>query len=320
MDVSNRITIAAKRRNTVVRNTQESIHLIAATVGSVSFLLIWLATMWGLVLRNGWLLTRIRHATIYGIHQVIALLGLCLGVVHTLTQISVPGGHVRVIDTFVPFLNGVDPTGIGVGVVGLELLIAATVSVLIQRRLGYSRWRALHTLTYCAFLLIVAHILLSGSESGLPWAWGTVVFCLFATVAVWFASSAWMAAVRRRVHPSGGTELRERQSTVNVDARRCARFGFCEQAAPEVFKLRGDGRLSYRASVSDEEIDAVVNAVELCPVRAIALSHLPTSVLTPRTTEPELDDELVLRDERGSRRRRGPSGTVTSLRKHRSAR
>jgi sulfoxide reductase heme-binding subunit YedZ len=288
-------------------------------VGSISFLLIWLATMWGLVLRNGWLLTRIRHATVYGIHQVIALLGLCLAVVHTCTQIAVPGGYVRIVDTFVPFLNDVDPIGIGVGVVGLELLIAATVSVLIQRRLGYSRWRALHTLTYCAFLLIVAHILMSGSESGRPWAWGTVVACLSATVAVWSASTTWMAVVRRRVRPSGGTEPRERQSTVNVDARRCARFGFCEQAAPEVFKLRGDGRLSYRASVSDEEIDAVVNAVELCPVRAIALSHLPTSVLTPQATEPELD-ELVLRDERSSRRRRGPYGTVTSLRKHRSAR
>jgi len=311
-----------------VRNTPESVHLIAATVGSVSFLLIWLATIWGLVLRNGWLLTRIRHATVYGIHQVIALLGLCLAVVHTFTQIAVPGGHVRIVDTFVPFLNSVDPTGIGVGVVGLELLVAATVSVLVQRRLGYSRWRALHTLTYCAFLLIVAHILMSGSESGLPWAWGTVVTCLLATMAGWSASTAWMAAVRRRVRRSGGIEPRERQSTVDVDARRCARFGFCEQAAPEVFKLRGDGRLSYRASVADEEIDAVINAVELCPVRAIALGHLPTSVLTPRVPETERDehvpeterDELAQRDELSSRHHRRPSGTVTGLRKHRSAR
>jgi len=292
-------------------------------VGSVSFLLIWLATMWGLVLRNGWLLTRIRHATVYGVHQVVALLGLCLGVVHTLTQIAVPGGHVRVVDTVVPFLNGVDPIGIGVGVVGLELLLAATLSVLIQRRLGYSRWRALHTLTYCAFLLIVAHILLSGSESGLTWAWGTVVACLSVTVAAWFGSTTWMAIVRRRVRTSGGTEARERQSTVNVDARRCARFGFCEQAAPEVFKLRGDGRLSYRASVSDEEINAVINAAELCPARAIALSHLPTSVLTPRAPEPEEDepaDDPPPGDELSRRRRRGPSGTVTGLRQHRSTR
>jgi ferredoxin/DMSO/TMAO reductase YedYZ heme-binding membrane subunit len=304
-----------------VRNTQESIHLIAATVGSVSFLLIWLATMWGLVLRNGWLLTRIRHATVYGIHQLVALLGLCLAVVHVFAQIAVPGGHVRIVDTFVPFLNGVDPIGIGVGVVGLELLIAATVSVLIQRRLGYSRWRALHALTYCAFLLIVAHILMSGSETGLAWAWGSVVACLLATAVAWFGSTAWMATLRRRANPAGVTESRERQSTVNVDAHRCARFGFCEQAAPDVFKLRGDGRLSYRASVSDEEIDAVINAVELCPVRAITLSHLPTSVLTPRAPEPE-PDELGPRRRRGSAAgsSAGSRATVTGLRKHRSAR
>jgi sulfoxide reductase heme-binding subunit YedZ len=270
--------------------------------------------MWGLVLRNGWLLTRMRHATVYGIHQTLALLGLCLAVVHGFAQVAVPGGPVRVIDAFVPFLNDLDPIGVGVGVLALELMIAAALSVLIQRRLGYSRWRALHALTYSAFLLLVAHVLFSGSDTGHGWAWGTVAACLVATVVAWSVSTTWTAIARRRIRPSSAAAPQERHSTVNVDARRCARFGFCEQAAPEVFKLRSDGRLSYRASVSDDEIDAVIDAVELCPVRAIALSRIPTSVLTPRPPEPAPEPA----DEAGPRR--GRMGTVTGLRRHRSSR
>jgi sulfoxide reductase heme-binding subunit YedZ len=297
-----------------VKAPQESIHLIAATVGSISFLLLWLAVLWGLVLRNGWLLTRIRHATVYGIHQSLALAGLCLAAVHACAQFAVPGGHVRPVDVVVPFLNGLDPVGIGVGVVALELMTAAALSVLVQRRLGYSRWRALHTMTYCAFLLMVGHVLLSGSDTGSVAAYGTVVACTLATGVAWLASTAWIARVRRRTSPSSAPGKQQRTSTVDVDAHRCARFGFCEQAAPEVFTLRGDGRLAYRASVSDDEIGAVINAVEVCPARAITLRRIPTSVLTPPRPEPDGADA----DDDGPEESGFPGidlGTVTGIRR-----
>ena len=128
---------------------------IAATVGFISFFFFWLSIVWGLILRNGWASTRLRHATAYGIHQTVALLGLCLAAVHAMAQLAAPLGPVRLVDEFLPFLNPVDPVGIGVGVVGLEVLTAAALSILIQRRLGYSRWRALHSMTYVAFMLVV---------------------------------------------------------------------------------------------------------------------------------------------------------------------
>jgi sulfoxide reductase heme-binding subunit YedZ len=269
-------------------SAQDGVHLVAATVGFASFYLLWFAAMCGVFLRNGWALTRIRHATIYGLHQMVASLGLCLAVVHAFAQLAVPNGSVRLVDEFVPFVNRVDPTGVGLGVVGLELLVAAALSVLVQRRLGYGRWRALHAMTYAAFLLLAAHVLFAGSESGRPWVWGPVLVSVLALVLAWSSSTAWAAVARRRVRSSASGEHYDQQSTVNVDSRRCVRFGFCEQAAPDVFKLRSDGRLAYRATVSDDEVDPVIRAVEACPARAIALSRAPTSVMTP---PPEPDDD-----------------------------
>jgi predicted ferric reductase len=145
-----------------VKSEGEGVHLIAAVNGFLSFFLIWLTVIWGVILRNGWITTRVRHSTLYGTHHLVAVLGLTLGTVHAFAQLAIPGsGPVNPIDVVVPFTNTLDPIGIGVGVVGLELMIATAFSVVIQKRLGYSRWRALHSLNYVAFMAIAAHILIS---------------------------------------------------------------------------------------------------------------------------------------------------------------
>ncbi|MFI6762221.1 ferric reductase-like transmembrane domain-containing protein [Micromonospora sp. NPDC050417] len=300
-----------------MRSAQESVHLIAATVGFISFFLLWLAVLSGLVLRNGWALTRIRHSTAHATHSTIALLGLCLGLVHGFAQLASPGGPVRLVDQFVPFLNPTDPIGIGVGTVALELMVATTLSVLVQRRLGYTRWRALHALTYVAFMLLVAHVLISGSDVGPPVVWGSVLVAWLSTVAVWITTTPWISDLRRDLGDRFTSRRHGQEIAVDVDANRCARFGFCEHEAPDVFTLRGDGRLAYKAMVSGDQTNAVLRAVEVCPARAITLNRVPTTVLTPLPVErdPDVDaDTGIDRPTRAGRRPRprpGP-GSVPS--------
>src|SRR5947209_19930935 len=102
---------------------QQSVHLVAATVGFLSLGLLWSAVLWGTTLRVGWGLTRVRHQTLYGVHQTAVLVGLTLGVVHALAQLAVPGGPVRLVDEWLPFAGTQDPVGTGCGVVGLEVLV-----------------------------------------------------------------------------------------------------------------------------------------------------------------------------------------------------
>jgi len=291
-----------------VRSAAESVHLIAATVGFISFFLLWLAVVYGMILRNGWALSRVRHATIYGIHSTVSLLGLCLAAVHAFAQIATPLGPIKLIDVLVPFINPDDPIGVGVGVVSLELMAAAALSILIQKKLGYTRWRALHALNYVAFMLIVAHILISGSDVGPTYVWGSVLGAWLVTVGLWLSTTTWVRAAKKDRSERVSARQKGQEITVNVDAQRCARFGFCEHEAPDVFRLRGDGRLSYRGTVPADSLEAVIRAVEVCPARAIALAKPPSSVLTPRRTE--TDDA-------------GPpvnGATVTGLHRERQAR
>jgi sulfoxide reductase heme-binding subunit YedZ len=258
---------------------QHSVHVVAATVGFLSLGLLWLTTLWGTTLRVGWGLTRVRHQTLYGVHQTMTLVGLTLGLVHALAQLAVPGGPVHVLDEWLPFVNGRDPLGIGFGVISLELLLALAASVLVQRALGYHRWRMLHIAAYLAFTLLCGHVLISGSDTGSAAVRVLVLLAWLSTIVLRVATTYRAAALPKLVTERLASRVRGRQVMVNVDPTRCARFGFCEHEAPEIFQLRGDGRLTYRPAVPTGHVQQVIQAVRVCPARAIVLSRPATTVV-----------------------------------------
>jgi len=258
---------------------QHAVHVVAGTVGFISLGLLWLTMLWGTTLRVGWGLTRVRQQTLYGVHQTTMLLGLTLGVVHGLAQLAVPGGPVHLVDEWLPFTNARDPFGVGVGVISLELFIALAVSVLVQRLLGYHRWRMLHLTAYLAFTLVSAHLLISGSDTKSVVARVLIVACWVSVLLLRVATTQQAASVPRRVAERLAGRVSGRQVMVNVDPSRCVRFGFCEHEAPDVFQLRGDGRLTYRPTVPAGQVEQVVQAARVCPARAIALSRAATTMV-----------------------------------------
>jgi ferredoxin len=63
---------------------------------------------------------------------------------------------------------------------------------------------------------------------------------------------------------------------VHVDSQVCAGFGVCVGICPEVFELHGDGYAIVTVSEVPPELeDAVRQAVNQCPARAISLSDEP---------------------------------------------
>jgi ferredoxin/DMSO/TMAO reductase YedYZ heme-binding membrane subunit len=257
-----------------VASASQSLHLVLSMMGFASFIMLWLSLVAGFVLRNSWTQTWIKRPTLDGIHQTLALIGLCLGAFHGLAQLAVPGGSITLLELVVPFVDSDDPIGLGVGVVGFELLVAVALSVAIQRRLGYGRWRVVHLLAYAAFMLVVAHVLISGTDVTSIWVWLSVLGAWLVTVVLWLTTTSildgarlWLAERRPSRH--------NQDLAVRVDAQLCSRFGFCEHVAPDVFQLR-DGQLSYVPTVRIEQSDVVKRAIEICPTRAITLGERHT--------------------------------------------
>ncbi len=63
-------------------------------------------------------------------------------------------------------------------------------------------------------------------------------------------------------------------SRVQVDRERCVGSGACEALAPEVFEVGDDGiLLVHQEEPDDEQLDAVRDAVQACPTRALSLTE-----------------------------------------------
>jgi ferredoxin/DMSO/TMAO reductase YedYZ heme-binding membrane subunit len=283
------ITTALTSTAVLAAPPDNGVHVVAASAGFASYLLVWAAVMWGMFLRNGWASTRVRHSTLYSTHMGLGLTGLCLGLVHGAAQAAAPVTATGLLDVFVPFRNLDHPAwgdlpqvvrlGEGVGTLAFELMVAATLATAVRHRLGQNRWRALHMLNYVGYLLMVTHVLVSGSDAGRPWAWGTVVGTTLVTAVTWAWTTRWATAARRRGERTLSISRPGSRLEIEVDASLCLRFGFCEHEAPGVFQLSGDGRLTYDASVPVDAADAVVRAARVCPARAIRLGQGATEVV-----------------------------------------
>ena len=274
----------------MLRTAQDSVHLVAATIGFISYAALWAGVLWGSVLRSGWATSRLRHQTVHGIHMHVILLGLTLGVVHGLVQAAAPYGKVRAIDVVVPFGDRADPVGIGLGVLAMELMIATALSVLVQRKLGYARWRALHSLGYLSFTMVAAHLLISGTEAyraplraAIAGSWAVVMVGGILTVAP-------VARMPRAVLDRLSPRHRAEEVTVSVDPGKCGSFGFCEQEAPGIFTLRSDQRLAYRSVVGSDQAEPAMRAAVVCTARAIKLGRLPATVVV---SQPAADTSTV---------------------------
>jgi sulfoxide reductase heme-binding subunit YedZ len=268
------------------------VHNIAHTVGFASYIFLFLAVAWGIVLRAGWALTRYKHATIYGTHMTLVLLGLNLGLVHAVAQLFNPVGTIGVLQEFIPFTDPTDPIGVGFGVISTELMLALSLSILIQKKLGYSRWRGLHSMGYAAYTLLTAHLLISGRHVlPVPGVWIPVVLSQVVVIGLWIFTASQVNGIPRRMGERVGSRIRAQQATVNVDPGRCVRFGFCEHEAPEVFQLRSDGRLAYQPQVPADQIDNVIQAARICPARAIMLTRQATTVVMAGSDEAPSTDE-----------------------------
>ncbi|GAA3384490.1 4Fe-4S domain-containing protein [Cryptosporangium minutisporangium] len=247
-----------------------AVHVVAAAVGFASTIALWLSIIIGIVLGRSWSLPWIKHTSLKNLHMTFAIGGLALGIVHGLAQLAAPGTYVRWIDQFIPFLNPTKPIGVGLGTLCLQMFLAIALSVPIQRKLGHARWRMIHSTAYMAYTVTAGHLIFAGSEVK-GWVTWAVVASWLVIIGLWFSTSGKFG---KQVGAAAMdiADKRASTTTVNVNPHACARFGFCEHEAPEVFQLKGNGRLAYRTTVEPHEVDQVYSAIKICPARAISMT------------------------------------------------
>jgi predicted ferric reductase len=149
----------------------ESITWVVARAGGfTAYGLLALAVIVGLALSLHWQSPQWPRLINAELHNFLTLLSTVFLVVHVGAVIVDPFTHFTLLQVFVPFASTYRPLWMGLGVVALYLGIAIGISTLLRKRIGYTLWRQLHTLTLAIFVLATIHGIFTGTDAHSWWA------------------------------------------------------------------------------------------------------------------------------------------------------
>ena len=145
----------------------ESIWYAVRSSGIVAYLLLAASTAWGLVLTSKIARRWTSPALALELHTYLAWTAIGMTVYHAYLLLFSDYFDFGVIDLLIPFVGPYEPLAVGMGILGVYLMILTSASFYAIQRIGYKTFRAVHYLTYAAFVLATAHSWLAGTDSEL---------------------------------------------------------------------------------------------------------------------------------------------------------
>jgi len=140
---------------------------MARAGGVVAYLLLWLSTVWGLVMSTKITAHLIPAPLAYGLHEFLSILAIVFALLHSVALLGDEYIQFNIFHLAVPFIAPYEPLWTGLGTIALYLSVALTASFYIRKQIGQKTWRALHYFTFVAYLLAAAHGLMAGTDSPL---------------------------------------------------------------------------------------------------------------------------------------------------------
>jgi predicted ferric reductase len=138
---------------------------ISRAGGLVSYVLLWAATAWGLVVSTKVAKGLIAAPFSTSLHEFLSLGALAFAGIHALALLGDRYIDFGVVDIVYPFAAGYRTGWVGLGQLGFYLSLALTLSFYVRKRIGPKTWRSLHYLTFAAYALAVIHSLTSGTDA-----------------------------------------------------------------------------------------------------------------------------------------------------------
>ncbi|HSB01293.1 MAG TPA: hypothetical protein VLE49_11625 [Anaerolineales bacterium] len=159
---------------------------LTRAAGLMGYFLIWLSTVWGLVVSSKILDGFVERAFTYDFHEYLSWLGLAFIGVHVIVLMADKYLPYSVWQILIPFLSPYRPLWVGIGVIAFYLTLLVTITFYLKAKIGASAFRKTHYLSFVAYFGATLHGLYAGTDSVLPAAnllyKGTLLITLFLTV------------------------------------------------------------------------------------------------------------------------------------------
>ncbi|MFN8026040.1 MAG: ferric reductase-like transmembrane domain-containing protein [Acidimicrobiia bacterium] len=137
----------------------------ARASGVVSWALILLTIVWGMLLATRVLGRRATPAWLLSLHRYLGALAVVFVGVHVgalMLDSYTPFGPV---DVLVPFATSWHPLAVAWGIVGMYLLAAVEITSLLRHKLSNKVWHAIHVTSYLLFGFVTVHFVTAGTDA-----------------------------------------------------------------------------------------------------------------------------------------------------------
>jgi predicted ferric reductase len=135
--------------------------------GIIAYLLLWLSTVWGLLLSTKIIKEWVSMPLIYGLHEFLAIAALGFAALHSLALLGDEYVTFSLWQLLIPFTASYKPFWTGLGTISFYLGLVLTGSFYIRKWIGQKTWRLLHYLTFGMYGLAMVHGLMAGTDSPL---------------------------------------------------------------------------------------------------------------------------------------------------------
>lgn len=144
---------------------------VSRATALVSFALLWFSMALGLTISNRLARLWPGGPVAFDLHQYTSLLGLALALFHALILMGDAYIAFDLKQVLIPFASvNYQPVWVGLGQIGIYAWALVVFSFYVRAKTGTRAWRFIHFVSFATFTLALLHGLMSGTDTGTPWA------------------------------------------------------------------------------------------------------------------------------------------------------
>lgn len=137
--------------------------------GTVSWVLVLATCAWGIFLATRLFRGHDRPAWLLDIHKWFGTLILATTALHMGALVADNYTTFGLKDLFVPFASSWHPRSVALGVLAMYMLVVIQATSWGMKKLPKRIWRAIHMLSYVAFVLVTWHAITAGTDMTSRW-------------------------------------------------------------------------------------------------------------------------------------------------------
>jgi methionine sulfoxide reductase heme-binding subunit len=160
--------------NSVLENVNASldqktpwIWYVSRSAGLLGFIFLWLAVFLGLAIRNPLLKKVVKPIYSCGLHCYISSLAVFWALIHGTSFLFHGNFSLSLSEIVIPFYSQtslVNPVYMSLGIMALYAMIIITITSYLRSHLNHWLWRAVHFLNPLAFIFVVVHGYMNGTD------------------------------------------------------------------------------------------------------------------------------------------------------------